>query len=138
MARQYSNRTNPNGAISANGAYYLGNFKSFRDVVLEILATNSPDMTVKFYTSDQPAENNGDLPDPTASLATDNVYEISSFNDYKTGEVVAGDTGLVISAEDSRRVEINANFTTHLWAVISNYSAGNLNIWATGSDVGEA
>lgn len=138
MARQYTNRTKPVDGVSTNGYYYLGNYKSSRDVIVELLALSSPDMEITFYTSDQPELNNGGLPDPSASLATDNVYQLSSYNDYKTGVVTSGLTPLAITAEESRRIEINSNFATHVWLRVANHTAGELHAWVTGSDESDA
>lgn len=108
---------------NANGASRIVMVQDFKSVQLELAASADADMTVTFYKSDQEV-----IPDPTQAASFSNSYEPVAIRDNDDSVLYNGSTGVALTGSEQQSFEVQTNGSRWVFAVISNYVAGSVQI----------
>ena len=97
------------GTLGANGeATNMVLSQDFRNATFTINCAGTAGFTIKFYSS-----NSEDQPDLSSASSATNLYAETQVIDLNDGAGIAGTTGLVVSGDIIKQVEINQN--TNRW-----------------------
>lgn len=103
--------------------------KDFRNATFTIIGSNTSVATIKFY-----ASNSDSRPDLTAAASSSNVYTTAQVVDLNDGSSISWSTGLVLSSDGIKEVEINQNNNTWVGAKITAYTSGTVTVSVSFSD----
>ena len=97
------------GTLEANGeATNMVLSQDFRNATFTIICDGTAGFTIKFYSSNSETQ-----PDLTVASSPTNLYAETQVIDLNDGSGITGTTGLVISGDIIKQVEINQN--TNRW-----------------------
>lgn len=119
----YLFKTGTGNVGNANGASRIVMVQDFKSVQLELAANASAGMTVKFYKSDQEA-----IPNPLVAASFSNSYEAVAVRDNEDSVLYDGNTGVVLTGSEQQSFEVQTNGARWVFAIISGYSAGAVQI----------
>lgn len=99
----------------------------FTHIVLAMHTKNDANLTFKVYGSISK-----EIPNFFVSKSETNVYDNVQLKDLEDNSGVDGDTGVSIAGtDDVQQYEVNTNGINYLTAEITDYTAGNLGLFAT-------
>ena len=102
--------------------------KDIQHIQLDFYTANNANLTIKVLASNQP-----DVDFNKAQSSTNRWDYIEVF-DKEDDSAIDGDTGVTLSGtDDNRSFEINNNHSTLITVQLTAYSAGNLNVIASGA-----
>lgn len=123
MSREYTGQTIAFSAQAANGACTPVNMESFRNVEIEV-AQSAFSGTIQFVVS-----NADTAPNFANAASATNPWSYVQVVDQIDGSSIAGGTGIISTTVTSvRNLELNTNAFKWVGAVVSNYSAGSVNV----------
>lgn len=116
-------KTGTGNVGNANGASRIVMVQDFKSVQLELAASADADMTVTFYKSDQEV-----IPNPLVAASFSNSYEPVAIRDNDDSVLYNGNTGVALTGSEQQSFEVQTNGSRWVFAVISNYVAGSVQI----------
>jgi len=101
-----------------------------KNLYFQVNGTNTSAMTILIRGSYEEV-----APDFAAASSPTNIYDNMAVVDLEDGAVIDGDTGIVLAANDNRNFTLNAeNPPTHLAAVITSHTTGNVTVKAVATN----
>ena len=110
----------------AQGATGIGkviNVQDFRHAVISVTGDNTSDFTIKAQGSIQ-----SNKPDFAASVSPTNAWDFVQLKDLEDESGVDGDTGVVVSSDESRLFEVNVNGLEWFSTRVTSYTSGNVTV----------
>lgn len=99
----------------------------WKNVEVALYTANSASMTIKIQGSNQ------DTVDFNAAQSSTNRWDYVQLKDLNNENAINGDTGIALTGTDeAANYEINTNAFKYVTAIVTSYTAGNLNLIMTG------
>jgi hypothetical protein len=108
---------------AATGIEQYVNVRDFKHLVLSLDFSDTSTMTAKIQGSVQET-----APNFAAAASKSNSWDYIEAIDLEDGAAIDGDTGIAVTANDHRLVEVNVNGLEWVCVELQAYTAGKLNV----------